>query len=464
MNDAHKSIQDNLARLSEQCEGIEIRCNEVGAAARNLQLPEIVESLRKIIKEQLSQNGCKRSTTPTDDYIPQSTASGEAEGGNDMGPSTLPASYNTDMKVRQLSDLVKERKCDLQEGPVQLGGIVNEISGIMEELKSLSTGQGTTKPPQAGRGVFLYREIQYTLDELPNAQLRGRIDPGIEDDSSSTSKGTAHLPFCPEGFAPADYSDVCLEPITYWTSEEVTENSQRLEKFFSRERILFPGPVKPALVSRQIIDKLVRWSKATGQPQTLWISGRYRPTRDMGNEWTKVAINLINLARCAKPRVSMISFFCQPASSYKTNSDVTPEIQAMTSMLYAVIIQLVEILPPRISNKVDLSSSRFRCLNGKEDSWEDALLLLGELIGLVKQPVFCILDGFQWLEHASTQSCLKDLIGSLRQSCMHILFITTGTSPSLRDTISKPDTLSEEYSRVGNNQEYLGRHSEKFWN
>jgi hypothetical protein len=95
--------------------------------------------------------------------------------------------------------------------------------------------------------------------------------------------------------------------------------------------------------------------------------------------------------------------------------------------------------------------------------WTEAHTVLEDLVGHITQPVFFILDGLQLLEHAGTQKRLRKLFKVLRHKYLHVLYITTGSSASLRDTISKDETLGEQELRVGAVKEDLGRHGQKFW-
>jgi hypothetical protein len=45
MDDSHKLIQEELIRISNKCDRIEIKCEEVGAAARNPQVQYNLVSL-----------------------------------------------------------------------------------------------------------------------------------------------------------------------------------------------------------------------------------------------------------------------------------------------------------------------------------------------------------------------------------------------------------------------------------
>lgn len=241
-------------------------------------------------------------------------------------------------------------------------------------------------------------------------------------------------------------------------------NSRCLEDFFSRDRILSSSKsVKPVRVNKQTLVRLLRWSRASSPSQTLWIKGPYTATRDSENHMTRIGLKLVNLAHEHRPNFPMISFFCQLNSAKNLQLSETAEMGALTAVLYALIRQILAILSPPLETDIYLSKSRFQRLDGTNGACKDALLILEDLVGYITQPVFCILDGLQWLEHISTRKHLKKLLEVLRHNYLHVLYITTGSAASLGDTISKDETLGEQDLRASAVKEDLGRQGQKFW-
>jgi hypothetical protein len=159
----------------------------------------------------------------------------------------------------------------------------------------------------------------------------------------------------------------------------------------------------------------------------------------------------------------MISFFCQLNPEKALQMSETAEMGALTTVLYALIRQILAILSPPLEKDIDLTESRFQRLDGTKGACKDALLILEDLVGYITQPVFCILDGLQWLEHISTRKHLRKLLEVLRHNYLHVLYITTGSASSLGDAISKDETLGEQDLRASPAKEDLGRRGQKFW-
>lgn len=309
-------------------------------------------------------------------------------------------------------------------------------------------------------------QLQYTPVSLPSLSLQA-LGIGV-DARESTPKlvtGTCDL-ICkldPTQFWTRPFANIYLEG-RRWTFDEVIANSCCLEDFFSRNRILSSSEVvKPARVNKQTLVRLLLWSRASSPSQTLWIKGPYTVTRDLENHTTRIGLKLVNLAHEHRPNFPMISFFCRlnPAKTLQLNE--TAEMGALTAILYALIRQILEILPLPFEKDIDLTESRFQRLDGTKRAWKDALLILEDLVGHITQPVFCILDGLQWLEHISTRKPLRKLLEVLRHNYLHVLYITTGSSASLGDVISKDETLEEQDLRAGAVKEDLGRQGQKFW-
>ena len=103
---------------------------------------------------------------------------------------------------------------------------------------------------------------------------------------------------------------------------------------------------------------------------------------------------------------------------------------------------MVELLLVRFEAEVDLSEERFRLLDGTVESWGESMAMIKELIPLIPDQVFCVIDGLHWIDDRSTKRCLKELIHALGGIKFKTLFVTTGRSPCLREEIPVSETLS----------------------
>jgi hypothetical protein len=105
---------------------------------------------------------------------------------------------------------------------------------------------------------------------------------------------------------------------------------------------------------------------------------------------------------------------------------------------------MVELLLPVFETDVDLSRQRFSRLDGSTPSWPEALGLFTELVALMPDKVFCVVDGAHWLDERSTEILLADLVQTLRESGFKVLVTTSGRSPSLRQAVADEEALALE--------------------
>lgn len=120
------------------------------------------------------------------------------------------------------------------------------------------------------------------------------------------------------------------------------------------------------------------------------------------------------------------------------------EIQASISLLCGLLRQAIELLLPRFHARSDLSKSRFCLLNGKMETWSEALGLLDDVLSVLDMRLVCIIDGLHWLDDRSADPMLASLIDTLRKNSVKTLLTTTGRSACLRSKLSFSDTFPME--------------------
>ncbi|RYO75024.1 hypothetical protein DL764_010596 [Monosporascus ibericus] len=472
IDNGYESIHERLMSLSAKCDGIETKCSQIEAIAQNPQLQSIIDSVRRDIQDQLQLFASQHETN---------CQQVDATSGNQRGRGSkkLPAqscaaaaTYDTSGHLNQLSYLVKNKEDSVQFGSDAASDIVEDIALLVDGVKSLiaeaeaaalktkaelAQKLGGRQPQSMDQGMVLYREVRFTPDISPGTPLPKWAD---------TETGKAA--FQPIPSPPSDLRLLSPPPCQFslkqrhWSVETVLDNSRSLEAFFSWDNIRPAGmAVKPAVVNRKTLSRLVQWSRAGSGPQTLWLRGWYMPERGTENPLTRIGLKLVDHA--ARAGIPMVSYFCQLGRLTRLRPNEPPEAEALTSVLYAFIRQTLRLLPPQFEGNVDLSEERFRRLDGTEASWNVSLAILNDVIRLAAQSVFCILDGVQWLEHSSTDKYLRTFLDALRHDRMNVLFVTTGTSLTLRDAIPREETLADEELRMGSHKEHLERHGQDFW-
>lgn len=159
----------------------------------------------------------------------------------------------------------------------------------------------------------------------------------------------------------------------------------------------------------------------------LWLDGPSTEGPDSDNPLMLLAGKIINATD--ENHLNIISYFCE-IPRYADRA-VSREIQALVALLYALIRQLIELLPPRFSSIVDFSEERFLGLEGTLESWEEALHVFRDLLELVPGSVlFCVIDGLHVLDYKTIEKPLALLLGQLRHTNnkLRVLFTTSGRS------------------------------------
>lgn len=215
-------------------------------------------------------------------------------------------------------------------------------------------------------------------------------------------------------------------------------DSNHLLDMFSRLSILAPFPPPytiPISLETTAASRLKDW---TTNPETNFLSIAGRRPKGLEPPPMKVLASMcVDFATNAK--LPAISYFCSLPQPEVLRGGNTREVQELISLTYALIRQLIELLPVQFSSERDFTQERLSLLEGTSKSWSDAIGLLQDLVDTVSKPLFCIVDGFQILDDWSTESWIGDLVKVLRVSeskgenngNFKVLITTTGKSKTL---------------------------------
>lgn len=227
------------------------------------------------------------------------------------------------------------------------------------------------------------------------------------------------------------YSDSQIGP------EDPLINSCHLEDHFSRNRVrLSPDDFHPMRGGSEVTTRLSEWSQGLAPPM-LWLEGLTLEMDDFENPLTSIAAKVV--AMVTAHQLNTISYFCEvPRTSRGID---TPEAEGVINLLYALLRQMVEMLPPRLDTTVDLSRERFEMLDGSLSTWKEAIELFRDLVSVLSGVVFCVVDGLHWLDGEATDACLAQLLTTLRQHKLRVLFTTSGRSGCLLDHLERDEIL-----------------------
>jgi len=281
------------------------------------------------------------------------------------------------------------------------------------------------------------RQVKELTARLTN-MLRERATTWVKDQHLRT-------PLPPRGrsVSPLEflmYDDAILG--RQWNAEDVSLNSAHLEDHFDRSRVRLPhDPFNNSAFPARALQSLADWTAGIA-PAIFWIDGPPLAADDLDNAVTLLAATVVDMA--AEFRVPVVSYFCELRRGERMREDESPQTRAMLALLYGLLHQLVELLMPVFETDIDLSPRRFSCLDGLVASWPEALSVFAELVPLMPDKVFCIIDGVHWLDDRSSEGLLTDLIRTLRESGFRVLLTTSGRSPSLRESTAEEEALTLE--------------------
>lgn len=223
------------------------------------------------------------------------------------------------------------------------------------------------------------------------------------------------------------------------TVSEVSVSSRHLEDFFHRDRVrLAESMFHQAMVSQQIFSRLGEW--AIGETsRILWLDGPGILADDFENPLTMLAAKFTDLADSSG--VHIMSYFCELRRGEKLRASNTRETQAFIALLSALIRQEIELVLPKFETTLDMSESRFERVDGTSTCVEDALGLFSDLLDLIPDTTYIVVDGFHWLDDRSTNAYLRDFLDVLRHRKLYVLFTTTGRSGCLQEKLLREERL-----------------------
>jgi hypothetical protein len=173
-----------------------------------------------------------------------------------------------------------------------------------------------------------------------------------------------------------------------------------------------------------VVLEIQDWAKSSDS-QMLWVIGPVE--RVYPSSTSKIAASVVNSASTIS--IPTISYFCDWPKKHQNRNPVV-------SLLYSLIRHLLNITSGTFNSGIDLSYRRLQLLNGSEQSLDEAVKLVKELVWLVPPLTLCILDGIDHLDYVQGNRqtiealllLLKERITSdnVRKGTFKLLFTTAG--------------------------------------
>ena len=200
-------------------------------------------------------------------------------------------------------------------------------------------------------------------------------------------------------------------------------SSSHLEDHLDRDRVMTEQDDFPAtFMGWQVASALEEWT--TSSCQVFCVVGLNRMVDN--SPTTMIARDYVMSANQAE--IPTISYFCElPRPHTKLPNGMTAEMRGLVSLVYALIRQLIELLPSFASYTQNLGASRFAKLDGSVQSYDEAIGILGELLDLSPPMLFCVIDSFEILDDRSTTSHLTSFVNTLRGHKLYKGPLSTGS-------------------------------------
>lgn len=225
-------------------------------------------------------------------------------------------------------------------------------------------------------------------------------------------------------------------------------HSAKMEEFHDRDKVQ-PTPDHAAglFIESELASSIQSWA-TVAESRALCVVGMDPLWSD--NPASSAASHYVVFAREAG--LPLCSYFCQLQND-EPPPGRTRETIELTALVYSLIRQLIELLPPDdVVPRTQLDESRFNGLEGTLDSFPDAIRLLDDLMGATGHAILIfVIHGLDVLDdptHRSTEAPLKKLLDVLLRhvygdhaGVVKVLFSCGGISAPLFEALAHDQIL-----------------------
>ncbi|KAH7045279.1 hypothetical protein B0J12DRAFT_787205 [Macrophomina phaseolina] len=260
-----------------------------------------------------------------------------------------------------------------------------------------------------------------------------------------------------------------VPPEPTYTRSNVVLHSAHLAESFNDQRIspyfTTPGNSLPSLLANAEVVARIQSLTVSPTSSILHVCTPW----ELGEETEAALIASRYAAASRAAGVSVVSFFCSLERADPPEGR-TRETMALVALGYAVIRQLVELLPESEEENEEMDDddrpgnarfgyaefgpARFAALDGTLRTWDAALELLRDLFSANDEPLlYMVIDGVHLLDdvsHGSTREALGKFVALLRRVVeekagrylVKILFTTAGQSTALNEVLDGRDVIT----------------------
>lgn len=196
--------------------------------------------------------------------------------------------------------------------------------------------------------------------------------------------------------------------------------------------------IPPAVaLPNEMFARLRDWI-SSDKSEVLWVAG----TTDhcYPSKMSAIAATMVKLFAETKPMV--VFHFCDLPNLRTIRDGKSVEEIGLISMVYSMIQQLIEHVPPQFDSSNDFSLNRFTPLDGNISTLDIALELFRDLITLCLPYIVFIVDGIERLDYHEGQQGCKEFVNTLVQlktmeprdndpPCVYKVLFTTAGKPGV---------------------------------
>jgi len=191
-----------------------------------------------------------------------------------------------------------------------------------------------------------------------------------------------------------------------------------------------------------VSSRLHDWFGTDEASPTLWICSPDRTRTDLSSS-RAAALSLLIVAWQAK--LPIISHFCERPRFADLESDRDVERVGLLGLVYSLITQLLQFAFD--GDKFETSKEHLEDLNGRDESWPQALSLLATLLKATPHLGLCVIDGLNDLSFSGGGEWCSAFLAMLFEhqksapGIFRILLTTSGQSRVLPDYVDAADRV-----------------------
>lgn len=218
--------------------------------------------------------------------------------------------------------------------------------------------------------------------------------------------------------------------------------SRGVESYFDRDQIRLSFESSATVTVTSDVVQRLREFITGSEERILAIAGPKSLDHQGNSTTTKVAENFVN--HTTEIGLPVVSWFCQLPSDHVGLDNMTREWSAFVSLVYALIRQLIELLPLKPRAPISVNLDNLETLDDTTASIDAAIVLLRDLLAQMDSTLFIVVDGLEWLEDTTTAQHLRNFVRALVEAStnthqvpgqshplVRILLTTTGRSRTL---------------------------------